>query len=255
VIETGPGWTMTLGDCIEGMRPLADDSVDVVITDPPYEKEAHELGKRQGKVSGCGPEERGKAYARVVDQGFTFAPITSAQRQKAGKEFGRICTGAALVFCQIEAAMLWRAALELGGFEYRRTIPWVKPDAMPSLHGRWPGQSFEALVLAIKPGKTVPIGGKARYYSHTRMRGDARAHDTAKPLPLLLEVVEDFSNIGDTVLDAFSGSGTTGTACQMLGRRFLGFELNRDYFDIACRRLRGEEAKPNPAQPSLFGAL
>lgn len=207
------------------MRGLASGSVDVVITDPPYEYEAHEKGKRQGKASGTGKEERGKAYERVTEQEFDFAPITEKQRLEAALEFGRLARVAAVVFCQVEAVVAWRAALERGGFVYRRTLPWVKPDAMPSLHGRWPGQAFEAIVLAIKPGETVPIGGKAKYYSATRSRGDARAHDTAKPLSLMLEMVEDFSNPGELVLDAFAGSGTTGVACIAQHRRFVGFEL------------------------------
>jgi site-specific DNA-methyltransferase (adenine-specific) len=252
-VETGPGWEMRLGDCIEGMRALADDSVDVTITDPPYEAEAHEKGKRQGPGHGRGKHETGSRYARVVDEEFDFQPITERQRLEASIEIGRVTRIAALVFCQVEAAMLWRSALEQGGLVYRRTIPWVKPDAMPSLHGRWPGQSFEAIVLAVRQGATVPIGGKARYYTATRENGPARAHPTAKPLLLMRQIVEDFSLPGDVVLDAFCGSASTGVASTKLNRRFLGFELNRDYFDIACRRLRGEEAKPNPAQPSLFG--
>lgn len=298
MIAQGPGWTLTLGDCIDGMRQMAAGSVDVTITDPPYEAEAHEKGKRQGKTNGCGPEERGKRYKRVADQEFGFAPITEKQRQEAGREFGRVSRVAAVVFCQVEAAMLWRAALEAGGMVYRRTIPWVKPDAMPSLHGRWPGQAFEAIVLAVQPGMTVPIGGKARYYSHTRERGDTRAHDTAKPLRLMDAMVDDFTLPGEIVFDAFAGSGTTGVAAVHRGRRFIGFELaqcavkqcavtsafectwldrgepktaflcpehhdttaskpgfvalKQNMFDIASRRLRGEEAKPHPSQPSLF---
>jgi site-specific DNA-methyltransferase (adenine-specific) len=296
-ITTGPNWELRLGDCIEGIRTLADSSVDVVITDPPYEAEAHEKGKRQGKASGKGKEERGKPYTRVVDESFDFAPITQAQRLEVSKQFGRVARVGAVVFCQVEAVGTWRDALEQGGLVYRRTLPWVKPDAMPSLHGRWPGQAMEAIVLALRPGTTVPIGGKARYYSHTRERGDARAHDTAKPIRLMRELIDDFSRPGETVLDVFAGSGTTGVACVQGKRRFLGWELAPcarckqtataecfwtvggepkraflcdthgaqvsgepgfrfvagNMFDIACRRLRGDEAKPNPAQPSLFG--
>ncbi len=229
-IATGDGWRLVRGDCLAGLRELADDSVDVVLTDPPYEAEAHTKGKRQGPASGSGRRERGKAYVRAVDAEFDFAPITEQQRADVSRHIGRVARSLALVFCQVEAAMLWRAELEAGGLVYRRTIPWVKPDAMPSLHGRWPGQSFEAMVLALRPRKTAPIGGKAIYYEATRERGDARAHPTAKPLALMLALVEHFSRPGDLVLDPFAGSGTTGVACRMLGRRFLGWEL------AACAR-------------------
>jgi site-specific DNA-methyltransferase (adenine-specific) len=243
----GDGWTLHLGDCLQGLRELADDSVDVAITDPPYEAEAHTKGKRQGPTY--------DRRVRVVDAEFDFAPITEAQRTEVGRHLGRVSRRLAVVFCQVEAAMLWRTALEAGGLTYRRTIPWVKPDAMPSLHGRWPGQAFEAIVLAVRPSKRAPIGGKSVYYEHTRERGDARAHPTAKPLSLMLDLVRDFSDPNELVLDPFAGSGTTGVACRMLGRRFLGWELNPEYHAIATRRLSGDEAKPRPEQPSLFDAV
>lgn len=246
-VELGDDWTLHLGDCIEGMRTLADDSVDVTITDPPYEAEAHTKGKRQG------PTYDGQK--RVVDETFNFSPITEQQRTDVSKQIGRVTRRLAIVFCQVEAAMLWRAALTSAGFAYRRVIPWVKPDAMPSLHGRWPGQSFEAIVLAIKPGMTAPIGGKSVYYQHTRERGDARAHPTTKPLSLMLDLVADFSDPGELVLDPFAGSGTTGVACRQLGRRFIGWELDANYHVIACRRLRGESARVHVSQLDLLAGV
>lgn len=260
MIATGPGWSLHLGDCIAGMRELADLSVDVTITDPPYEAEAHTLQRRQkGRVTVVGREE----YREVNDAPLTFDPITAEQRAESATQIARVTRHCALVFCQVEAVTAWRDAFNAAGLTYRRCIPWNKPDAMPSLHGRWPGQSFEALVLAVRPGaRPCPIGGKAVSYSQTRAQGTAMSqrkgtknpapHPTTKPLSLMRQIVEDFSWPDDLVFDAFAGSGTTGVACRQEGRRFLGFELNRDYFDIACRRLRGEEAKPSIHQPSLF---
>lgn len=254
-VSRGDGWEMRLGDCIEGMRDLADDSVDVTITDPPYEAEAHEKGKRVGPAFTGSDYASGKLLKpakRIVDAEFSFVPITEQQRQEVSVSIARTTRKAALVFCQAEAAHLWRATLEAAGMTYRRTIPWCKPDAQPSLHGRWPGQSFEAIVLATRGAVRLPIGGKAVYYEFTTCRAPERAHETAKPLALMRKMVVDFTEPGDTVLDPFAGSGSTGVACRQLGRRFLGWELSPDYFEIACRRLRGDEAKPNPAQPSLF---
>jgi DNA modification methylase len=76
----------------------------------------------------------------------------------------------------------------------------------------------------------------------------------------MLEWVKDFSDPGETILDPFMGSGTTGVAAIKLGRRFIGIELEPKYFDIACRRIEEawkqprlfEEPKPKPVQPSLL---
>jgi DNA modification methylase len=263
MIESGPNWELRLGDCIEGMRELENDSVDVTITDPPYEAEAHTLQRRQkGFMTVEGVDE----YREVLESPLAFTPITSEQRIESAAQIARVTKHCALVFCQVEAVTDWRDALNSAGLIYRRCIPWNKPDAMPSLHGRWPGQSFESIVLATKPGcRPCPIGGKSVSYSFPRASNAGVAHSkgvkrpaphpTMKPPLLMRALVEHFSEHGDLVLDAFAGSGSTGVACNQLGRRFLGFELNRDYFDIACRRLHGDEAKPRPEQPSLFGRI
>ena len=240
-------WTLHHGDCLDpvtGLAGLADKSVDVTIADPPYEAEAHEHGKRQN------PTRDGQV--RVVDDGIDFDAITEEERLLVALHIARVTVHVAAVFCQVEAVAAWRSAFELAGMPYRRTIPWVKPDAMPSLHGRWPGQAFESIVIAqhVK-ARTPPIGGASRTYSFSRDR--ERPHPTVKPLPLMLAILEDFTRPGDLVLDTHSGSGTTGVACNQLGRHFIGWERDANYHAIATRRLRGDEARPNPAQPSLFG--
>jgi site-specific DNA-methyltransferase (adenine-specific) len=217
-----------LGSCLDpitGLATLGDLSVDVTATDPPYEAEAHNKGKRQNPGNGKGKEERGKMHKRVVDEEFNFPPITEVERTEVGAHIARVTKKIALVFCQVEAAMLWRKALERDGLIYRRTIPWVKPDAMPSLHGRWPGQSFESIVLLSREGIECPVGGKSRYYEATRERGATRAHETAKPLKLMKQIVLDFTLPGEVVLDSYMGSGTTGVAAKHLGRSFIGWEL------------------------------
>ncbi len=85
---------------------------------------------------------------------------------------------------------------------------------------------------------------KAFNYAHGELASEGKFHPTQKPLPLMQWCVE--MTAGE-VLDPFMGSGTTGVACVNLGRKFIGIEINPDYFDIACRRI--EEAY---RQPRLF---
>lgn len=251
-------WDMRLGSCLDpltGLASLADRSVDHVITDPPYEAEAHEKGKRQNPGNGGGKEERGKPYVRVVDESYTFNAITETERTEVAFQSARVARRWVGISCQVEAVAFWKRELVNAGLLYRRAIPWVKPDAMPSLHGRWPGQSVEMIVFAAHPGVTAPVGGKARYYEVTKERGLTRSHPTAKPLELMRQILEDFTRPGDLVCDPFTGSGSTGAAALRLGRSFLGWELDKTYFDIAQRRLNGDEAKPRHEQPSLFDRI
>ena len=69
-------------------------------------------------------------------------------------------------------------------------------------------------------------------------------HPTQKPLALLERVIAASSAEGDLVLDPFTGSGTTGVAAVMSGRRFLGVDMNEEYLDLAARRIRAAEAAP-----------
>lgn len=250
MIETGPNWTMHLGDCIEGMKSLADDSVDVTITDPPYSQHTHDK-----QWVGAALTEQGSKRVKTSHRGLTFAHISEAQAVEVAKQIRRTTLRWGLVFTDLEGVNLWIGAGHAAGLDYVRTCIWDKVDGAPQFTGDRPAAGAEAIVVLHRKGKKFWNGGGRRNvfrYEVNGERGD-KPHPTTKPQPLMRELVRLFSNPGELVLDMFSGSGSTGVACLMESRRFIGWELNRDYFDIACRRLRGDEAKPNPVQPSLFG--
>lgn len=69
-------------------------------------------------------------------------------------------------------------------------------------------------------------------------------HPTQCPIKLLMRIVLASSNVNDVVLDPFMGSGTAGVVCAQLGRRFIGVEINQDYFDIAVNRIEAAMAQP-----------
>lgn len=70
---------------------------------------------------------------------------------------------------------------------------------------------------------------------------DKRYHPTQKPSELVEMLIKEYSKEGDTILDCFMGSGTTGIACVNTGRNFIGIELDKDYFAIAKKRIEGKE--------------
>jgi DNA modification methylase len=256
VISTGDNWTLHLGDCIEGMRGLADDSVDVTITDPPYDEHTHKAGRRGHTDYREGFSSNGATFNRARELGFDA--ITKPQMAATACELARLTKRWTLVFCSLEMIADWSAALVAAGLQYVRTCVWHKLGSTPQFTGDRPAAAVEAIVLCHRPGrKRWNGGGKHGYYAHpivlNRPGGmEVRCHTTQKPLPLMVDLVRDFSNPGELVLDAYTGSATTAIAATQSNRRFLGWELSPDYYEIACRRLRGDEAKPNPAQPGLF---
>lgn len=218
------------GDCREVLPRLS--AVDHVITDPPYEAEAHTTARRSTN-----------SEHRVIPLVIEFSAITEELRGFASAEFGRLSRGWVLVFCQSEAIGAWRAALARGGCEWRRAQAWVKPDSAPQFTGDRPGIGFECIATAWA-GKSKSKwngGGRRGVYEHCvnnfgRLT-DGRPHPTMKPEPLMCELVTLFSDPGDTILDPFMGSGTTLVAAKRLGRKAIGIEIEEKYCEIAAKRL------------------
>lgn len=223
------------GDCLEVMPTLGP--VDAVVTDPPYEPDAHRAERR---ITG---KNRG-----TIATAFSFGDIESTRFRVAQAAID-ICQGWFLAFCMAEGVAPWRDAIEAAGAKYKRAMIWIKPDAMPQFNGQGPAAGFESIVAAWCGSGYSKWngGGRAGTFSHNKNSGGKHLHETQKPVPLMSELISLFSNPNETILDPFMGSGTTLVACAKLGRKGIGIELDPDYFDIACKRV--EEAY---RQPDLF---
>jgi len=220
-------WTLNEGDCLRGLAGLGDGAVDVVITDPPYEAEAHTSERLVARAGG-----------RLEREPLTFPPITEELRTESARHMARLARRWILVFCQVEAVMKWRAALEAGGAVYKRTCQWVKPDGKPQYSGDRPGIGYESIVACHAPGRSTWNGDGSHGVFIVNKSGDPRTgHQTQKPLALMELLVRLFSDKGELVLDPFVGSGSTGVAAIRLGRRFVGWEMNPAYVSIARKRL------------------
>jgi site-specific DNA-methyltransferase (adenine-specific) len=227
MVTDAPAWELHNGDCLAGMASLPDASVDAVITDPPYEAEAHTEHRMVARAGG-----------RLECEPIAFPPITEAARLESARHMARLARRWILVFCQVEAAMKWRAALEATGAVYKRTCQWIKPDGKPQYSGDRPGIGYESIVACHAPGRSTWNGGGSHGVFIINKGGDPRTgHQTQKPLALMELLVRLFSNKNELVLDPFAGSGTTGVAAIRLGRRFLGWEMSREYAEMASKRL------------------
>lgn len=242
-------FTLHLGDCLEGLASLPDGSVDHVITDPPYEAEAHTKARRTTSKTWRSTNDHGKA---VDEYEIDFAPITEAQRTEAARQMVRVSRGWVLAFCQVEAVAAWRVALEAAGASWRRACAWVKPDGTPQLTGDRPAQGFECIACAWagKGRSKWNAGGKRGIYTFCvndfgRLE---RLHPTTKPEGLMESLVRDFTSRGEAILDPFAGSGTTGVAAIRNGRKFIGWERDPKYHAVAMKRLSAARE-----QLGLFG--
>ncbi|MBZ0171046.1 MAG: hypothetical protein K8E66_01570, partial [Phycisphaerales bacterium] len=124
--------TLYLGDCVEVSEIVS--RVDAVITDPPFEMEAHTHQRR--------------VHGGVHNAPLDFAPVTDEQRSALPAWAARNCSGWLLVFCQAEGLHLWCAEFIRAGCDYKRAMCWVKPDGMPQWSGDRPGMGYETIAAA-----------------------------------------------------------------------------------------------------------
>lgn len=216
------------GDCREVMPTLG--KVDHVFSDPPYGVHAthqNHLSKiilRDGTSAGKSLDFDGISGSELVK--FASMACDMAHRW--------------VVFsCEWKDAHL----LDDAGLLIRLGI-WRKPDGAPQFTGDRPGTGWEAIAICHRTGrKRWNGGGKHAVWQFPKGHNDG--HPTQKPVSLLSAWVRDFSDAGEAILDPFMGSGTTGVACVKLGRKFIGIELDPDYFEIACKRIRDAYAQPD----------
>lgn len=249
------------GDCLAWMATLANRSVDVVITDPPYSPDVHGKSRAGGRALNMG---NGKpTFNREVE--FGFDAITQDQMEAVADQCERLAKRWVLIFCDVESNHLWRGALSSAGLEPVRIGAWVKDGCTPQFTGDRPAAGIEAVVIAHRPGKKRWNGGGKRAvwtYPVVQKRGakiSDRVHTTQKPLSLMLELVSLFSEPGELIIDPFAGSGTTGVAALRLGRRFAGAEQQEKYVTIANERLAAEQngstlQASQAGQVPMFGA-
>jgi site-specific DNA-methyltransferase (adenine-specific) len=225
--ETIGACDLWLGDCREILPMLG--KVDAVVTDPPYGAQVHNGARGRGATTG--------GQHILVD----FAPITDA-------EFIRICSqlvARSERWVVMTCDRMHAFAAEQAGLPVVRMGVWTKTDPAPQFTGDRPGTGWEPVLILHREGrKRWNGGGRPAVWRTTIVKNDG-VHPTQKPLSLVMDWVRDFSDGGETILDPFMGSGTTGVACVRLGRRFIGIEICEKYFSIACRRIEAATRQPD----------
>jgi DNA modification methylase len=264
-----PTYDIRSVDCLKpgGMDTLADLSVDAVMADPPYSEHVHAKSR-----SGLSQDNRTNGSGEIsARRDLGFECITQGEMEAAANHFARLTRRWVLVFCDVESVHLWRGALEsTGQLQYLRTVGteqpgsviWHKIGGAPQFTGDRPAVAFEAIVVAHRPGrKRWNGGGKQGWYAvptaidRDRSGLDVRLHTTQKPVALMEDLIRDFTDPGELILDPYAGSGTTGIAALRLGRRFLGFERDVAMHATATKRLAGELTLPSAFHHERQGRL
>lgn len=257
------------GDTLEALRALADKSVDIIVTDPPYSPHTHEkLGK-----------ERCADGRQVNRDELDFPPMTVELMSRIVEQYARVCKGWIISFSDFRQSGLWGTIIEQWGGAWIRTGAWVKTNPMPQMTGDRPATGHEDIVIAHARQKGFAWNSKGRpaTWRGTRDPGygfvlpdgsKQDPHPNQKPAWLLQSLIGSFCPPGGLVLDPYFGSGTTAigalaterlpgeslleTTCKACIKkhaeryqapmpqdvRVLGIEGAQKYIDLSISRIR-----------------
>ena len=211
-------------DCLNVLKDIEDNSIDLVVTDPPYEVIT---GGRNGGV-------KGKPSGILTENKQLMKSIPKADLWLS--ECFRVMKDGTHIYIMTNTLNLtnYLNIINDVGFKLHNLLVWNKNNTTPN---RWYMKNCEYVIFARK-GFAKPINNPSSQTVHNfdNIIGNKK-HPTEKPVDLMKLYVENSSQVGDTVLDPFMGSGSTGVACKELGRNFIGVELDKHYFDIATKRI------------------
>ena len=237
------------GDCLEKMKEIPDGSVDMILTDPPFGVTAckwdsiiplepmWEQLKRIIKPNG--------AIVMTACQPFTTTLISSNMKMfkycwvwEKGKGTGFLNAKKQPIRCIEDVAVFYT---KQSNYNPQGLVSGCFKTGRKSKQGTEKGQTYGSQ----KYSEPSSAGNYPRQL--LRFSGVHKPiHPTQKPVALMEYLIKTYTNEGDTVLDFAAGSFTTGVACVNLNRKFIGIELDKDYFEIGVKRIKERLAAKNP---------
>ena len=238
------------GDCIAKLRQIADQSVDLVFADPPYNLQlAGDLSRPDQTHVDAVTDAWDKFDSFAAYDAFTAAWLTEARRVLKPD-------GAIWVIGSYHNIFRVGTILQNLDFWVLNDVIWRKTNPMPNFRGRRFTNAHETLIWAAKSQKSRHVfnyEAMKALNDDVQMRSDwelplctgnerikedgKKAHPTQKPESLLARVILASTRRGDVILDPFFGTGTTGAVAKRLNRNFIGIEQNAGYVKIAKTRL------------------
>ena len=238
--------TLLNGDCLELMKDIPDGSIDMVLCDLPYSSKKRkttwnewdceidisslwEHYKRVLKENGVSVFFASDLFsAELVMSNFKNYKYKWIWQKEAGTGF---LNAKRMPLRDFEEIIVFYSNKPVYNPQMREGKPYITTKGSRSKNYC----ASDKIVTSISDGKRYPL----TILKFQREKNSV--HPTQKPVALLEYLVKTYTNEGDTVLDNCMGSGSTGVACINTGRKFIGMELDKHYFDIACKRI--EEAK------------
>lgn len=215
--------TLYLGDCRDILPTLG--KVDHIITDPPYSERTH--SGHDGPQSRRGDGSEGRALG--------YEALTPEAVEALAADFGEVCNGWIVWLTDHVLAPTIERALKAQGRTVFPFLPYHHPGRSVRLAGDGPSSWTDWIVVSRTKAQSKWGTLRGGYVAGSGW--DDKERMGGKPTRLMRLIVSDYSRPGDLVCDPFMGAGTTGVACALEGRDFIGIEIDPAAFDIACKRI------------------
>ena len=250
--------SLLCGDCLELMKQISDGSIDMILTDPPYN-----ISQTDAAIDRSGFKSAKMRRARKVT--LDFGEWDNSERGAYidfTRAWFRECSrclrdgGSFVSFFSLQDISLLAWIGEEYGIRYRTFYSWIKKNPMPSIYRRNYLSAVEIVFFGSKGDKpwTFNFTTQAEmhnvFYTPNKSIYGVTDHPCEKPVSLLERFIQVHTNKDFCVLDPFMGSGSTGVACVKTRRRFIGIEKDEKFFETAKKRIEEELSKP--MQETLF---
>ena len=211
-------------DCLNIMKQIENESIDLIVTDPPYLIK-YKTNRRKNK-----------------DHDFC-SEILNDDNEQLIIDYIRECyrilknNTAMYMFCNCDKVDFFKQELENAGFKIKNMIIWVKNNwTAGDLKAQF-GKQYEIIFLVNKGRKCFNGKRITDVWMFDRISGKKQLHQNQKPVDLLKQCILKHSDENDIIFDGFMGSGSTCVACIETDRKFFGVELDKKYFEIAKERI------------------
>ena len=226
---------LTNESCFTLLKRIKNNSIDLVLIDPPYEI-SKDTNFKSGELTGKDTDRfRVSMDFGDWDNNFNGLDIVIKEAYRILRKGGTL-----ICFYDIWKITSLKEYFENAKFKQIRLIEWLKTNPVP-LNSKinYLTNAREIAVCGVKNGKpTFNSEYDNGVYKYPICHNKGRFHPTQKPLLLIEDLIIKHSNEGDTVLDCFSGSGTTALAAYNKNRNFIGCELSKEYYEKSIERLK-----------------
>jgi len=225
-------------DCLEGLKLIPDNSIDLVVTDPPYKIVQGGCSNKAVTINACGGilNKHDGNNIELVKKGKIFNH-NEIQFNEWLPEIYRVLKDNSHCYIMINGRNLAELQMEAEkvGFRFHNIIAWDKGNATPN---KWYMQRLEFILFLFKgEAKNINNMGTTTLLQVPNIKRGTKQHPTEKPIDLMKILIENSSSENEIVLDPFMGVGSTALACKELNRQFIGFELDKHYCELAEKRI------------------